>query len=605
MEKHLHILIFANAVKDARLIEHHLKKGEFSFTSMVVDTSDLYDNSLDEFKPDVVILDHSLRKDDSLLALQTFFSYRKNYNPAASFVFVTGLESEDIALKMMKEGADDYIFKDRFKRLPAAVLNTVEKNKLRDQRKKEAEEKLYLFDILQRSLHEIYVINPESFKFEYTIHEALKNLGYTPEEMMEMTPADIIKNFDRNRFESAVKRAEENLKGLIIRKTAVRKDGSTYPIQVHLQVIDLGDKKRILANVLDITEEKEKERQNELATFIENSFNYKRDLHESLETILEKLCETCSCIVAEIYSRQFDQPGSKLLASHNTFTPVACASGSSMAETVYDTKKLQIFSLSDEQIKEEDRKRLEAASIKKVVAVPIILGKEIVAVILGFFDQENIDEREFDVLSEQVQNKLAGNIKRKKTEEELQKIFEFSPDILIILGKDGYVRKANPALQRTLGYTPEEMLTKSYDELVHPDDVDVLSEWRATEIKPNEVVHYETRWIDKNGKYRTFSWSVSPYVSGELHFAVGKDITETKKQIQSIQKQNERLAEIAWEQSHVVRAPLTRLLACVEYLEETGSDSDEILASVKNSAYEIDDIIKGIVRKSENNQNYE
>lgn len=599
MEKQLRILLLEDSMDDVELIEHQLKKGGLIFLSHVVETRDAYEKALSEFKPDLVLSDHSLPMFDSVLALQMFHSYRKIYNSAAAFILVTGTVSEEFAVQIMKEGADDYILKDRLKRLPAAVQNAIEKNRLKDERRKEEEEKLYMFDILQRSLHEIYVINPDTLEFEYINEEALNNLGYTMEELVEMTPAETIVNFSEKRFRSAVEDTQKRAKGLIIERVALRKDRSTYPIQIHLQVIQQGGKKKVLANVLDITEAKQLEEEKELAAFILNSFNHKRDLQESLEVVLEKLCKSCSCVTAEIYSREFDQPGSKLLAFHNEFYNSGSIMGSSMAEKVYETQELMVYSSYGDWFRKENKEWLQAASIKKAVAIPVKLGKEIIAVIVAFLNREDSDENKFHVLSEQVQNKLAGNIKRKKSEEELQKIFEFSPDILIVLGKDGYVRKVNPALEKILGYSAEEILTKNFEDLIHPNDMAIVEEWRKAGLEYNEVAHYESRWLDTNGKYRTFSWSVTPYMSGELHFAVGRDITETKKQMQAIQEQNKKLAAIAWEQSHVVRAPLTRLLACVEYLEETKENSADILSSVKSSAYEIDSVIKEIIKKTE------
>ncbi|HER39738.1 MAG TPA: PAS domain S-box protein, partial [Salinimicrobium catena] len=497
MEKQLRILILEDLLDDAELIEHQLKKGDLDFISKVVETREQYEHALKEFQPDVVISDHSLPMFDSKLALQMFHSYRKIYNPAASFILVTGTVSEEFAVEIMKEGADDYILKDRLKRLPAAVRNALEKNKLRDQRRREEEEKLYLFDILQRSLHEIYVINSDTTKFEYVNNEALINLGYRLEEIVEMTPAHTIANFDMERFKRAVKHAEESKKGLIIERTALRKDGTTYPIQIHLQVIMQGDKRRILANVLDITEAKGLEEQKELANYIHNSFNYNRNLQESLERILEKLCLNCSCLAAEIYSREFDQPGSKLMAFYNPLISEGSTVGSSMAEEVYECREKRIFDFTSdlEILKKEDW--IKKSSVKNAIAIPIYHGEELIAVIVGFLSATVTVEKKFAVLSREVQEKLAGNIKRKRSEEELQKIFDFSPDILTVLGKDGYVRKVNPALQNTLGYSPEEMLTMTYDKLIHPDDFQVLTEWRDLDLKDGEVAYYESRWLTR------------------------------------------------------------------------------------------------------------
>jgi PAS domain S-box-containing protein len=80
------------------------------------------------------------------------------------------------------------------------------------------------------------------------------------------------------------------------------------------------------------------------------------------------------------------------------------------------------------------------------------------------------------------------------------------------------------------------------------------------------------------------------------------DVTNSRKLLRKIQKQNTVLKQIAWEQSHVVRAPLARIKGLV-YLLAEGSFEDlsqtEIMCHIKQSTDELDDIIKNIVQKTE------
>ena len=81
------------------------------------------------------------------------------------------------------------------------------------------------------------------------------------------------------------------------------------------------------------------------------------------------------------------------------------------------------------------------------------------------------------------------------------------------------------------------------------------------------------------------------------------DVTESRRMIREIQKQNQVLKEVAWEQAHVVRAPLARLKGLVELLEEESFEEEwsreEIICHIKNSANEVDEVIENIVRKTE------
>ncbi|WZL88343.1 PAS domain-containing protein [Salinimicrobium sp. 3283s] len=80
------------------------------------------------------------------------------------------------------------------------------------------------------------------------------------------------------------------------------------------------------------------------------------------------------------------------------------------------------------------------------------------------------------------------------------------------------------------------------------------------------------------------------------------DVTNSRRLLQKVQKQNKVLKEIAWEQSHVVRAPLARIKGLLHLLEEElfeEMSKDEILFHMKESANELDDIIRNIVEKTE------
>lgn len=80
------------------------------------------------------------------------------------------------------------------------------------------------------------------------------------------------------------------------------------------------------------------------------------------------------------------------------------------------------------------------------------------------------------------------------------------------------------------------------------------------------------------------------------------DVTESRRLIKEIRRQNEGLREIAWKQSHEVRAPLARLKGLVDLLKSKDLDDldrDEILGHIFCSADELDRIIREIVEKTE------
>lgn len=83
---------------------------------------------------------------------------------------------------------------------------------------------------------------------------------------------------------------------------------------------------------------------------------------------------------------------------------------------------------------------------------------------------------------------------------------------------------------------------------------------------------------------------------------LANDVTEKLRHTLIIENQNKRLKEIAWTQSHVVRAPLSRMLGLIDLIKTKviqPKEVDEFLGHIENSAMEIDVIIREIVAKTE------
>ncbi|TXC77102.1 PAS domain S-box protein [Luteibaculum oceani] len=79
------------------------------------------------------------------------------------------------------------------------------------------------------------------------------------------------------------------------------------------------------------------------------------------------------------------------------------------------------------------------------------------------------------------------------------------------------------------------------------------------------------------------------------------DITVLKKQLERIERQNEKLKEIAWLQSHVIRAPLAKILGLIQLHKETKEESlneGEIFELIRSSAAELDKVIREISEKT-------
>ncbi len=126
-----------------------------------------------------------------------------------------------------------------------------------------AEEKATRFGhILERSLNEIYVFNAETLKFMQVNKGARNNLGYSLEELQRLTPLDIEPEFTPDSFLSLIEPLRTGKKDVIIFDTNhKRKDGSLYPVEVHLQFVAFESTPVFVTIILDVTEKQRMEEQ--------------------------------------------------------------------------------------------------------------------------------------------------------------------------------------------------------------------------------------------------------------------------------------------------------------------------------------------------------
>jgi K+-sensing histidine kinase KdpD len=97
------------------------------------------------------------------------------------------------------------------------------------------------------------------------------------------------------------------------------------------------------------------------------------------------------------------------------------------------------------------------------------------------------------------------------------------------------------------------------------------------------------------------------YNNEKARLILANDITERMQYIEAIERQNLTLRDIAWTQSHVVRAPVARILGLVEILKEynrqhLNEETLKLLSLMKESVAELDVVIKEIVDKTINNE---
>ncbi|MEP7318439.1 MAG: ATP-binding protein [Panacibacter sp.] len=205
MHKKLKILHLEDVKSDAEFVDKELRKGNIEFEKILVDTKTDFINALKDFAPDIILSDHSLPSFNSSEALEIV----KNNGIKIPFILITATVSEEFAVSMMKGGAWDYILKDRLQRLPAAVMNALEKFNLDTQRQNFLEEVVAsesLFKQAERVAHfGTWHINKLTGQTKWS-EETFRILGYEPGEVIPS-----YENFLKNIFPEDIPAVEETI----------------------------------------------------------------------------------------------------------------------------------------------------------------------------------------------------------------------------------------------------------------------------------------------------------------------------------------------------------------------------------------------------------
>lgn len=160
-------------------------------------------------------------------------------------------------------------------------------------------ERAWLLDVIARSLDEIFVFDTTTYRFKFVNDGALRNLGYSQEEISLLTPLDLKPDHSAESFSELVAPLMNGEAETVRFETRHRrKDGSLYPVDVHLQVIDQPEGSVFLAIITDITERKHAEEQ---IRRLNRVYAVLSDINQTIvrERDLDRLFERCCAIAVE------------------------------------------------------------------------------------------------------------------------------------------------------------------------------------------------------------------------------------------------------------------------------------------------------------------
>ncbi|WP_396602019.1 PAS domain S-box protein [Algibacter sp. R77976] len=177
-------------------------------------------------------------------------------------------------------------------------------------KKASEEERQHLATIFNESLNEIYVFDAKTLKFINVNYGAQKNIGYSHEELKNMSPLDLKPSYSKDIFKDKIDvLLKQDIEKLDFESIHQRKDGTKYPVEVHLQLSNLGEKKVFVAIILDITDRKN------YTTRLENKVE-ERTQQLKIALSKEKELNELKTKFLSLVSHEFKTPLSGILTSN-------------------------------------------------------------------------------------------------------------------------------------------------------------------------------------------------------------------------------------------------------------------------------------------------
>jgi PAS domain S-box-containing protein len=419
---------------------------------------------------------------------------------------------------------------------------------------------------------------------------ACERLGYSQEELLQMTPMDI----DSKEYAALVKERIEMLRqqGHVLFETAhVRRDGTIIPIELSSRVIEYAGKPAILSIARDISERKQVEKllriQRDLAFALSSTSNLTEALNRLLDTTMQ--------------IEGIDSGGVYLVDRHTNELRLAAYKGLSpqFIERVsyYDADAPQarlvlagkpIYQSYSEIFPTIDKVR-QSEGLRTLTVIPVKYEEQVVAALnLSSHIHDEIPVRARNIL-EAIAAQIGGAIARvraeearRESEERFRSFFEGAPDAIMLADPEsGQILDANPAASQLLLRPREEIIDLHHSQL-HPTEREVYSQEAFAKHVQQTQQGGKTQPIE-NLVLRSDGSTTSVEILAQMIHLQGKpvlqstfrDITERKRVEETLLQRNRELAML----NQAGRALTSSL------------DLDQVLVSVLEEVQHLPDVL--------------
>ncbi len=400
----------------------------------------------------------------------------------------------------------------------------------------------------------IVILDPKTARIQRSNAVFCNIFGYTDKELFQLSSmAALVPNDHQASFRERFKDLEA---GATFEIMALHKNRSRLWTEIRLRQLRLKNESMLVAIVTDITRRREAEEQVLLLETITLAVNEAKDFQSALSVVVRKVCVTTGWEYGVAWvpspdgkgisvSRAAYGAGDALERFRKAMEPITLAPGDDLPGRAWMLRQPQ---WADDILLLRSFRRqtiLREFGVQISMAIPVVTDGVVVAILEFCVTEKHLHVKDFFVgLASAIAPQLGSVFKRKKAEDERDRILRLSMDLICVTDFVGNFRHLNPAWTRTLGYSIDELKSKLFYEFIHPDDREKTREAMERLAREGEGRDFENRYVAKDGSIRTFLWNAAIFPDENLVYATARDITDRKVADAEIHRANVFLDQI-------------------------------------------------------------
>jgi two-component system, cell cycle sensor histidine kinase and response regulator CckA len=469
----LHVLLLEDRDFDARMVVAELRSAGFDPSYKRVETERDYLSALGPTL-DVILADFSMPQFDALRALELL----QERDLDIPFIIVSGSIGEDLAVRALQQGADDYLLKDRLSRLGPAIRQALQSKRLR-QDQQHTEEQLRIQSQALAAAANGILISDANGDIVWANPAFTALSGYALGEIRGRNPRFLKsgkhdETFYRDLWQTIS--SGKVWKGELVNR---RKDGSHYFVEQTVTPVRdaLGEISHFIAIEQDVSERKRAEtalrERASLAALISDvglALSKADTLREVLKQCAESLVRNLDTAFARIWTFKESENVLELQASAGMYTHLdgphgRVPVGQLKIGLIAQERQAHLTNDVCNDPRVGDREWARREGMIAFAGYPLLLEDRLVGVI-AVFARQQLSTAVLEAM-EAVANQIAVGISRKQTEEFLRETNEMLeslvravPLAVISLDREARVLQWNPAAERIFGWSSAEVVGK-------------------------------------------------------------------------------------------------------------------------------------------------